>query len=226
MEQYSILARALDDVMTEELNAYLTSVDFSVEHRFSEKFERRMQKLIKRREKSYYKLICTAGRRAACAAAVMVLALGFAMSFESVRASVKEFFTKKFSDHIVLEVSPEHVRSAPDTIEEIYEITELPEGFELADSFEHPTSVYTGYIFEEYYIDFNQNTKATYRISLDNEHSVLETYVNDSGQEYLIHQSQSGRLCVIWSENGYIFEIKSNLDKETVINLCRSTKMR
>ncbi len=226
MEQYSILARALDDVMTEELNAYLASVDFSVEHRFSEEFERRMQKLIKRREKSYYKLICTAGRRAACTAAVVVLALGFAMSFECVRASVKEFFTKNLSDHIILEVSPEHVRSAPETIEEIYEITELPEGFELVDSLEYPTSAYAGYIFEEYYIDFSQNTKATYRISLDNEHSVLETYVDASGQEYLIHHSQSGRLCVIWSENGYIFEIKSNLDEKTVMDLCRSTKIK
>ncbi len=226
MEQYSILEKVLDDVLTQELDEYLTAVDFSVEYRFSEKFERRMERLIKRREKPYYKLICTAGRRAVCIAAAMVIAFGFAMSFESVRAAVKEFFTRVFSDHIVMEVYPEFAEDDPDMIEEIYEITELPEGFALVDSEVCSTYAYEIYVFEEYYIDFRQTTRASYHISLDNEHSAFETYVDASGQEYLIHQSQSGNLCVIWNENSYILEMKSNLDKETVLNLCASTKVK
>ncbi len=226
MEQYSILAKVLDDVLTQELDEYLAAVDFSIEHNFSAKFERRMEKLIKRREKLYYRLISTTGRRAVCVAAAVILVLCFAMSFESVRAAVKEFFTTVFSDHIVMEVYPEFAENDPDTLEEIYEITALPEGFELVDSEVCSAYAYENYVFEDYYINFGQNTKAAYSISLDNEHSAFETYVDASGQEYLIHQSQSGSLCVIWSNNGYILEVESNLNKEKVIDLCISTKVK
>ncbi len=226
MGKYSILAKALDDVMTEELDEQLASVDHSVEHSFSEEFEQRMQKLIRQRNNPCYRLICTAGRRAACVAAAVVLSLSFTMSFESVRATVKEFFTRDVSDHVILEVSPEFVQDAPDTLEELYEITELPEGFVLEYSDEFPTSASADYVFEDYYIMFKQTIKATYRISLDNEHSVLETYVDDSGQEYLLHLSDAGNIRVIWSKNGYILDIASNLDKETVMDLCKSTKIK
>lgn len=226
MEQYSILAKALDDVMTKELNEYLAAVDFSVEHRFSEKFERRMERLIKRREKPYYKLICTAGRRAVCIAAAVVIAFGFAMSFESVRAAVKEFFTKVFSDHITLEVYPEFAENDPDTIEEVYEITELPEGFELVDSETCSTYAYADYVFEDYHIDFLQETKQRFHISLDNEYSEPEVYVDQTGQEYWIQFHEGGNIYILWEMDGYIFVIDSNLDKDAVINLCMSTKLK
>ncbi len=226
MEQYSILAKALDDFMTKELNEYLAAVDFSVEHRFSEKFERRMERLIKRREKPYYKLICTAGRRAVCIAAAVVIAFGFAMSFESVRAAVKEFFTKVFSDHITLEVYPEFAENDPDTIEEVYEITELPEGFELVDSETCSTYAYADYVFEDYHIDFLQETKQRFHISLDNEYSEPEVYVDQTGQEYWIQFHEGGNIYILWEMDGYIFVIDSNLDKDAAINLCMSTKLK
>ena len=226
MEQYSILAKALDDFMTKELNEYLAAVDFSVEHRFSEKFERRMERLIKRREKPYYKLICTAGRRAVCIAAAVVIAFGFAMSFESVRAAVKEFFTKVFSDHITLEVYPEFAENDPDTIDEVYEITELPEGFELVDSETCSTYAYADYVFEDYHIDFLQETKQRFHISLDNEYSEPEVYVDQTGQEYWIQFHEGGNIYILWEMDGYIFVIDSNLDKDAAINLCMSTKLK
>lgn len=226
MEQYSILAKALDDVMTEELNEYLAAVDFSVEHRFSEKFERRMERLIKRREKPYYKLICTAGRRAVCIAAAVVIAFGFAMSFESVRAAVKEFFTKVFSDHITLEVYPEFAENDPDTIEEVYEITELPEGFELVDSGIYTTCAYADYVFEDYHISFLQETKRRFHVALDNEYSESEVFVNETGQEYRIQFHQDGNIRIIWDKDGYLFSIDSNLNRETVLDLCMSTKKK
>ncbi len=223
MEQYSILARALDEVVSQDINDYLATVDFSIKHEFSAKYKRRMAKLIKRREKPYYKLICTAGRRVACIAAAVVLVFCFAMSFEDVRAAVKEFFTRVFSDHIEMEVYPEFAEDYPDTIEEVYEITELPDGFVLVDSKVYSTYAYADYVFEDYHIDFLQETNERFRAFIDNEGLQNEIYV-DVNQEYTVYNYKNGDVRIVWSEGGYVFSITSNLNKEMVLNLCRLTK--
>ncbi len=226
MEQYLILAKALDDVLTQELDEYLAAVDFSIEYNFSAKFERRMEELIKRREKLYYRLISTAGRRAVCIAAAVILVLCFAMSFESVRAAVKEFFTRVFSDHIVMEVYPEVAENYSDKIVEVYEITDLPDGFELIDSGIYTTCVYADYVFEDYHISFLQETKRRFHVALDNEYSESEVFVNETGQEYRIQFHQDGNIRIIWDKDGYLFSIDSNLNRETVLDLCMSTKKK
>lgn len=226
MEQYSILARALDEVVSQDINDYLATVDFSIKHEFSAKYKRRMAKLIKRREKPYYKLICTAGRRVACIAAAVVLVFCFAMSFEGVRAAVKEFFTRVFPDHIVMEVYPEVAEDYPDTIEEVYEITELPDGFVLVESGVYSTYAYADYVFEDYYIDFLQETDERFRVYADNECTMGDKYFDENNREYVIQKHENGELRIIWSENGYVFIVNSDLDKELVLDLCKSTKKK
>lgn len=226
MEQYSILAGALDEVISQDINDYLATVDFSVKHEFSPKYQRRTAKLIRWRGKPYYQLICTAGRRAACIAAAVVLLCSVAMSFEDVRATVKEFFTKAFSDHIVMEAHPEAWEDDPDTIETVYEITALPDGFVLVDSVECSTYVYADYIYGEYYIDFIQYTYATFRANIDNENTEREVYFDNENQEYTVFIYKNGDISVFWTEGGYVLSIDSNLNKEEVLALCTSTKMQ
>lgn len=226
MEQYSILAKALDEVVSQDINDYLATVDFSIKHEFSAKYKRRMAKLIKRREKPYYKLICTTGRRVACIAVAVVLVLCFAMSFESVRAAVKQFFTRVFSDHIVMEVDPEVAEDYPDTIEEVYEITELPDGFVLVDSGVYSTCVYADYVFEDYYVDFLQETYGRFHALADNQNLESETYIGENNRKYYIQYHESGELRIVWIYDGYIFSVDSNLDKEAVLYLCKSIKMK
>lgn len=66
MNEFTIFQNALGEVFESELNDFFAGIDLEQPHTFSDKFNRRMSKLIKRREKSYYILISTAGRRAAC----------------------------------------------------------------------------------------------------------------------------------------------------------------
>ena len=45
------------------------------------------------------------------------------------------------------------------------------------------------------------------------------------GQEYLLFESDTDVTC-IWDNGRYILSISGNLDKETVIDLCKSTKLQ
>ena len=46
---------------------------------------------------------------------------------------------------------------------------------------------------------------------------------HENGQEYLVHNTDHDHT-FIWDNGKYIFEICSNLDKQSVLELCESTK--
>ena len=56
MDNYSILSRAIGEAFEPKLDEFIDSVNFDVNAEFSEKFERKMDKLIRRRNKPYFNL--------------------------------------------------------------------------------------------------------------------------------------------------------------------------
>ena len=64
-----------------------------------------MDKLIRRRNKPYFNLICTGGRRAACIAAVVIILSASSLSVEAVREAVHDFFMSIFEDHTAVSVN-------------------------------------------------------------------------------------------------------------------------
>lgn len=64
-----------------------------------------------------------------------------------------------------------------------------------------------------------------YSGNFDNEHSNLEYYTDDIGQEYLIHITE-GEYCAVWNDGRYIVQITSNLNKDEIIKLCKNTKIK
>ena len=105
MDNYSILSRAIGEAFEPKLDEFIDSVNFDVNAEFSEKFERKMDKLIRRRNKPYFNLICTGGRRAACIAAVIIILSASSLSVEAVREVVHDFFMSIFGDHTAVSVS-------------------------------------------------------------------------------------------------------------------------
>lgn len=88
MDNYSILSRAIGEAFEPKLDEFINSVNFDVNAELSKKFERKMDKLIRRRNKPYFNLICTGGRRAACIAAVIIILSASSLSVEAVREVV------------------------------------------------------------------------------------------------------------------------------------------
>ena len=98
MDNYSILSRAIGEAFEPKLDEFIDSVNFDVNAEFSEKFERKMDKLIRRRNKPYFNLICTGGRRAACIVAAIIILSASSLSVEAVREAVNDFFMSIFGD--------------------------------------------------------------------------------------------------------------------------------
>lgn len=205
-------------------------------YKFTEKFEKKMEKLIRRREKPYYSIISTAARRAACVAAAVIMVSASTIYTKAGRQTVYTFDTNDRSTMRKYTVNDKDLNGAPETIEEEYYIPNIPEGFEL-DEYDNFCDewILSWYSAPDYkYIYFEQFTKKTFGPAFDYEYSTHE-YIDDKDwQRYvLITREEEPEYCtdgytyiIIWDDGDYIFTLGSNLDKETVLNLCKSIKVK
>lgn len=225
MDDYSILSKAISEVFESQLDDFMNSIDCDCEVEFSGKFERKMDKLIKRRNKPYFKLICTGGRRAACIIIAIIILSVSSLSVGAVREAIHDFIMNIFGNHTTVSVNSDSERDYPTTIEEEYEISNLPDGFELSDYNRDKGTLFSAYFNEDKYIFFEQFVHDSYSGYFDNEHSEIEYYDDESGQEYLI-QNTGHDYCISWDNGNYILQIISNLDKNDILSLCESTKLK
>lgn len=202
------------------------------EYELSKEFQQKMNKLIRQQKKVYYPVIKTTGRRIAAAiiAAVMMGSVT-AVAYEPAREAIKEFFMKHFGTHDVVETN--YVIENIDInssyyqkirIEEEYEIA-VPDGFELEEYYNDDCSINCRYSNGKDFIDFEQIPAGIYSESIDNERSKSYNYTDDEGNKYLVYEWNKSKL-FIWNNGQYVFEISSNLDKNHIADLCKSTKLK
>ena len=110
--------QALKDVSDEDFNEDMNSISLTGEHEFSDKFNRKMKKLIARQKKQYFRFVSTAGRRAACIILAVVVISASALSVEAVRNAVYDFIIKIFSNHSVVTTESGTDDGYPTSIEE------------------------------------------------------------------------------------------------------------
>lgn len=217
--------QALEAVYDESFNEQMSSLNDSEQHAFSKKHDKKMAKLIKRQRKPYFNLICTAGRRAACIIVAIVIFSASALSVKAIREAVFKFITNIFSDHNVVEIENDPDISYPETIQEEYYIFDLPEGFVQSQVDKTDNTLFIIYSYGESRIIFEQHTLSTFKLNIDNEHNTFEEYTDPDGIVYKIATSKDNTV-IMWSNKEYVFIIDSNLNKEEVLKLCRSTKLK
>ena len=218
------LLQAIEDVFNERFEQEMQEFKSTPPFVFSEKHNKKMAKLIKRQRKPYFKLICTTGRRVACIIVAIVAIAASTLSVKAVREAIFNFITRIFSDHTVVTVESGTAEGYPETIEEEYYISELPEGFERVDYSKRDISVSSTYFNNDKYVFFIQYTKEYYEGAFDNEQTQYEKQFI-SGQDYLILSSDYDTTFV-WDDGSYILSIRSNIDKNTILELCESTKSK
>ena len=115
---------AFREVVSSEF-AHIPTDEDSIDFTFSEKFNKKMEKLIKSQRKSYYILINTVGKRVAILFVAIITLFTASMSVKAIREPVINFiievyesFTKYFFEGETAE-----------KIEKVYSITKLPVGF-------------------------------------------------------------------------------------------------
>lgn len=193
------------------------------EHIFSDKFERRMQKLIRRRRKPYYVLISTGLRRAACIV-IMFLVVSFTtvMSVEALRKPFLDFLSSIFSDHTTIESVLDLDGDYPETIEERYEITEGLEGFILENTTISSKSVLYYYRNpkDNTYLSFSQRTISNYMVDINTENSTF-TIVSIGDISAIYYIDNFGYNNLIWNNGEYIIELHSSLKQNALIEFAK-----
>lgn len=222
MNSEDIIAQAIGDVFDEQISELSRSLEHSQTHVFSRSHNKKMRRIIKRQRKPYFKLVCTAGRRAACIAAAAVVLSASAMSVKAVRKTVFDFVTTVFSDHKTVSADSAAQEGYPKTIEEEYHITALPQGFKAQYHNTTDTMVDIPYYSTDSRLLFTQHTKESFNV-IFSDTARIEDYTDTDGQKYQIVITQQETV-YIWDNGRYVFMILGGLDREEMLDICKSVR--
>lgn len=214
--------KALYDTLTPEYdNLFHNSVEG---HVFSDEFEKKMEKLIKRRKKPYYRIINTVGKRVACAVfAFLVASSVTVLSVKALREAVADFFINIYEKFSTIQ-SADKTGTAPETIEDIYEITYDLSGFTIDYEDYNEYSRNISYVNDDISIDFQQYTKEMYDENVNTEGANISTIIINS-YEAIYFRDNHQYDCMIWDNGDYIIALHSNIGKDALIEIAESVQI-
>ena len=196
------LMDAFRDAACAEFEEYLPyGSDYSYE--FSERFERRMDRLVKSESRATWRFVNTNPKRLIIIAlAILVTSFAVACAVPEIRESIAGFFVRVLSTHDEIS-TPESMRQI---IEDEYVLTEIPEGFRLATknrSSDIVTSEYTNQNND--YIQLIQIARIEVEFGSDNQQAEKsELYA--CGKKILVY-SIEGSCYAFWTEDNYLFNL-------------------
>lgn len=201
------LSQAFIEVLTERVPDLSDVPD----HVFSERFEKRMQKLIRREAMHPWAVSHTLARNLIAAAVIIILLFALCMSVGAIRNSIFKFFREHFETHddIVFEM-PEKTE-----IEADYVITALPEGFALKN--EEITNLFIRRSYEDAegnYITLNQILSMSNGLSVDNERSKHTVMEIDGRGVYIL--ALEDMVSFVWDQDGFVFQLAVSWENVTV----------
>lgn len=196
-------------------NAELPSED-NIQWDFSEKFEKSMDKLIRKNSRIQLSTKRTVTKSLIAAIiAIMVLFTGL-MSVAAIREPIIEFVKKVFPQFNEITLSENSVPSV-DMIETEYTLIDLPEGFELETYQKDDCGIFAVWHNsngEE--ITFSQDI-LNLNVSVDTEHGYEELNINGYSA-YLINYEKNAIL--FWSDGKYYFTLNVPIDyKDKIITM-------
>ena len=152
------MENALRKVLETNFNEYCKELEAAMEaepHVFSEKFCKKMDKLIRRSKRPWYSMVSTPMKKVAVIIiSILVFSLTSVMSIRAAREAVIGFFIQVYETFSVVFFGSNEDAPEGRTITEPkpdYEITALPEGYRLVYSAEKEWMV------EKWYEDLNCN---------------------------------------------------------------------
>lgn len=151
---------------------------------------------------------------------VVLLALGI-----TVGASMSWGFTRK-EHRDNTELFTVNAENAPKTIEYVYYLPDIPEGYVLQKQFPGEISFSTNYIdpSTNRTMTFDQRVKDGYNNHIDNERHKIEEL--DIGGKYAVYWGSENFGIIIWDNEDYVFEISGFFTKDEIIELAKSVKIK
>lgn len=213
--------KAFREVVSLEFS-HIPTDENSIEYTFSQKFIKRMEKLIKSQKKACWCLVNTAAKRAAIIILAIVTMFSAAFGVKAIREPIVNFIKQVYETFT-------HYSFEGDTAKVItkeYSITYLPDGFEQTDKIKNDYSIITRYERSSgEVIKFTQRiTESNAGFYGDNENNIISKVTVNSIEVEL--QEWYDTKCAIWAYDGYFFMLDcyGNVEIDTVKEIIKSIK--
>ena len=212
----------ISQAFIEVLNERVPDLSEIPDHVFSERFEKKMDRLIRREAAHPWAVSHTLARNLIAAAIVIILLYIMCMSVGAIRNSIFKFFQQHFEAHddVIFEM-PKKMG-----IEQEYVITNLPEGFLLKEEEKSDIDILRNYENEQGdLISLNQELSYKDGIALDNEHSQYNVMEIDG--HGIFRSTSKEMVTLVWDQNGYnVFRILKwkNVSIDDAITTFRSIR--
>jgi hypothetical protein len=220
------LSKTLAQVCEPQIDEYTKCDEIPDNYEFSAEFEEKMDKIIRKQKRHRFTFKACKKRLVSTAAAALIIFFAgvfIGAANEPIHSLVLNFF----SDSKTLSVSSEAEENSDKTIQTVYTLSDVPNGYELLDVRTDPTFYSETYVGENSLIYFGQFVAATYKDIPVGNSDKMEYYTDENGQEYLIitYENTAGS-SVIWYNGDYVFLLSSHLNKDEAINLCKTVKIK
>lgn len=212
------------DMYVKEVAETLTVPPELENYQFSERFERRMQRLIRMQKKSYYRYINTVAKRAACYVLIVLTCMFVTVfSVKSLREPFVNFVVETYEKFTSLFVEKD---DPTDNIELKVMLPQyIPEGYEIESVSQTKNSLM--YVFT----DLKGNKIIYYQYLYDYWQSILDTenvtydkvYVNLLEGLFFKNKDMN---CLIFNNDEYTFNISSYKSKEELIKIAESIEIK
>lgn len=191
------LKNAFREVVSLEF-AYIPTDESSIDFTFSERFNKRMEKLIRSQKKVYYNFINTAYKRIAIICFVLFIMLTTVCSVKAIHEPIVNFFTEVYESFTRYFFEGD----TADIITKEYLINELPNGFVQIDKISNDISITT--TFENVsgdIIEFYQTITKGTEYLLDTEHGTVVEYTIGNDMVHIMESNDTKQ--AIWIRDEY-----------------------
>ena len=201
---------AFREVVSSEF-AHIPTDENSIDFTFSERFNKRMAKLIRSQKKVYYNFVNTAYKRVAIICVVILTMLTTACSVKAIREPIVNFFTEVYESFTRYFFEGD----TADTIMREYSLNVFPDGFEQTNKIQSDISITT--VLENKFgdiIEITQTITDNTQHNLDNQNG--DKYeISVDGKKIQVLESDSF-IQSVWINDKYCFKVTGygNIDKE------------
>ncbi len=217
----------LKEALAKARDIRLQAIDqLEVEHEFSARFNRKMNQLIKAESKPYFPLLNTQWKRIV---AVLVVIIFLGITTVACVPVLRNRFYKMIEDiyekysRISFEKTPEDHLDIGPFVE--YEITEVPEGFELIERKVIKQDHYVSaiYVSNYGYVRFRQMPMENNKFIINTEDARLKTFYLNGVKRYYINNEELR--IIFWYDDRYVFVISGEAEKieeDQILSLAQS----
>ena len=212
---------AFREVVSSEF-AHIPTDESSIDFTFSEKFNKKMEKLIKSQRKPYWNFISTVSRQAAVIIVAIITLVTAAFSVKAIREPIIKFIKQVYESFT-------HYSFEGDTVEIItkeYTITQMLDGYEQFDKLTSENTIATTYK--------NKLGDTIIFTQMTTEYSIGYFVDNESGEQYtetvddieIEFKEWYDTKTAIWANDGYVFSIDciGNISFEDIKQIIRTIK--